>query len=86
MRSKEDAHDYSYFPDPDLMPLVLDQAWVDEIEKTLPELPDEKKARLIKAGLSPYDASVLVAEKESRPTISRPWSPPAPRPRPPPTG
>ncbi len=65
MRSKEDAHDYRYFPDPDLMPLVLDQAWVDEIAASLPELPDEKKARLIKAGLSPYDASVLVAEKES---------------------
>ncbi len=65
MRSKEEAHDYRYFPDPDLMPLVLDEAWVREIEKSLPELPDEKKARLIKAGLSPYDASVLVAEKES---------------------
>ncbi|HEX4301599.1 MAG TPA: Asp-tRNA(Asn)/Glu-tRNA(Gln) amidotransferase subunit GatB [Rhizomicrobium sp.] len=65
MRSKEDAHDYRYFPDPDLMPLVLDQAWVDEIAKSLPELPDEKKARLMKAGLSAYDASVLVAEQES---------------------
>ena len=65
MRSKEDAHDYRYFPDPDLMPLVLDQGWVDEIAKSLPELPDEKKSRFIKAGLSPYDASVLVAEKES---------------------
>ncbi|MGZ5940200.1 MAG: Asp-tRNA(Asn)/Glu-tRNA(Gln) amidotransferase subunit GatB [Rhizomicrobium sp.] len=65
MRSKEEAHDYRYFPDPDLMPLVLDEAWVREIQKSLPELPDEKKARLIKAGLSPYDASVLVAEKES---------------------
>jgi aspartyl-tRNA(Asn)/glutamyl-tRNA(Gln) amidotransferase subunit B len=65
MRSKEDAHDYRYFPDPDLMPLVLDQAFVDAIAASLPELPDEKKARLIKAGLSSYDASVLVAEKES---------------------
>ncbi|MEI9888001.1 MAG: Asp-tRNA(Asn)/Glu-tRNA(Gln) amidotransferase subunit GatB [Rhizomicrobium sp.] len=65
MRSKEDAHDYRYFPDPDLMPLVLEQAWVDAIARSLPELPDEKKARLIKAGLSPYDASVLVAEKET---------------------
>ena len=65
MRSKEEAHDYRYFPDPDLLPLVLDEAWVREIEKSLPELPDEKKARLIKVGLSPYDASVLVAEKES---------------------
>jgi len=65
MRSKEEAHDYRYFPDPDLLPLVLEEAWVKEIEKSLPELPDEKKARLIKLGLSPYDASVLVAEKES---------------------
>ncbi|HXC55491.1 MAG TPA: Asp-tRNA(Asn)/Glu-tRNA(Gln) amidotransferase subunit GatB [Rhizomicrobium sp.] len=65
MRSKEDAHDYRYFPDPDLMPLVLEQSFVDEIARSLPELPDEKKARLIEAGLSPYDASVLVAEKES---------------------
>jgi len=65
MRSKEEAHDYRYFPDPDLLPLVLDDAWVKEIEKSLPELPDEKKARMIKLGLSPYDASVLVAEKES---------------------
>ncbi len=65
MRSKEEAHDYRYFPDPDLMPLVLDEAWVKEIQASLPELPDEKKARLIKAGLSPYDASVLVAEKEN---------------------
>ena len=65
MRSKEEAHDYRYFPDPDLLPLVLDQAWVDGIAKSLPELPDEKKARLVKAGLSPYDATVLVAEKES---------------------
>jgi aspartyl-tRNA(Asn)/glutamyl-tRNA(Gln) amidotransferase subunit B len=65
MRSKEEAHDYRYFPDPDLLPLVLDQAWVDGIAKSLPELPDEKKARLVNAGLSAYDATVLVAEKES---------------------
>ncbi|MBL6937782.1 MAG: Asp-tRNA(Asn)/Glu-tRNA(Gln) amidotransferase subunit GatB [Alphaproteobacteria bacterium] len=65
MRSKEEAHDYRYFPDPDLLPLVLDQAWVDDIARSLPELPDEKKARLVKAGLSAYDATVLVAEKES---------------------
>jgi aspartyl-tRNA(Asn)/glutamyl-tRNA(Gln) amidotransferase subunit B len=64
MRSKEEAHDYRYFPDPDLLPLVLDAAWVGEIEKSLPELPDEKRARFIAAGLSPYDASVLVAERE----------------------
>src|ERR1700744_2315185 len=65
MRSKEEAHDYRYFPDPDLLPLVLDDAWVKEIASTLPELPDEKKARFVKLGLSPYDASVLVAERET---------------------
>jgi aspartyl-tRNA(Asn)/glutamyl-tRNA(Gln) amidotransferase subunit B len=65
MRSKEEAHDYRYFPDPDLLPLEFDQAWVDEIARSLPELPDDKKARLMKAGLSEYDASVVVAEKET---------------------
>ncbi len=65
MRSKEEAHDYRYFPDPDLLPLVLDQVWVDGIAKSLPELPDAKKARFMSLGLSPYDASVLVAEKET---------------------
>jgi aspartyl-tRNA(Asn)/glutamyl-tRNA(Gln) amidotransferase subunit B len=64
MRSKEEAHDYRYFPDPDLLPLELDQAWVDAIQKTLPELPDEKKARFMAQGLSAYDASVLVTERE----------------------
>ncbi|MFA5040270.1 MAG: Asp-tRNA(Asn)/Glu-tRNA(Gln) amidotransferase subunit GatB [Bdellovibrionales bacterium] len=66
MRSKEDAHDYRYFPDPDLLPLVLDPAMVERVKKTLPELPDDKKARFIgDFGLKPYDASVLVAEKAS---------------------
>jgi aspartyl-tRNA(Asn)/glutamyl-tRNA(Gln) amidotransferase subunit B len=65
MRSKEEAHDYRYFPDPDLLPLVIEQQWVDAIARTLPELPDEKKARFMRAGLSDYDASVLVAEKET---------------------
>lgn len=66
MRSKEEAHDYRYFPDPDLLPLTFDQAWVDEIKAGLPELPDEKKARYMDAfGLSSYDASVLVAERET---------------------
>ena len=65
MRSKEEAHDYRYFPDPDLLPLVLEQAWVDEIARALPELPDQKKARFMALGLSAYDASVLVAERET---------------------
>ncbi|MFO1249466.1 MAG: Asp-tRNA(Asn)/Glu-tRNA(Gln) amidotransferase subunit GatB [Alphaproteobacteria bacterium] len=64
MRSKEEAHDYRYFPDPDLLPLEFEQSWVDAIAKTLPELPDEKKARFMQSGLSAYDASVLVAERE----------------------
>jgi aspartyl-tRNA(Asn)/glutamyl-tRNA(Gln) amidotransferase subunit B len=64
MRSKEDAHDYRYFPDPDLLPLVLEQGFVDGIKATLPELPDTKKARFIADyKLSPYDAGVLVAEQ-----------------------
>jgi len=66
MRSKEEAHDYRYFPDPDLLPLEFSQGFVDELKTKLPELPDEKKARFMgEFGLSPYDASVLVAEKES---------------------
>ncbi|MBU2935348.1 MULTISPECIES: Asp-tRNA(Asn)/Glu-tRNA(Gln) amidotransferase subunit GatB [Pacificibacter] len=63
MRSKEEAHDYRYFPDPDLLPLEIEQAWVDDIQASLPELPDEKKARfVIEFGLSEYDASVLTAD------------------------
>ncbi|HEY2661367.1 MAG TPA: Asp-tRNA(Asn)/Glu-tRNA(Gln) amidotransferase subunit GatB [Caulobacteraceae bacterium] len=63
MRSKEEAHDYRYFPDPDLLPLVLDPAWIKAIEADLPELPDAKKARLqSQYGLSVYDAGVLVIE------------------------
>ncbi len=66
MRSKEEAHDYRYFPDPDLLPLELDAKWVDDIKAHLPELPDEKRARLMQAyGLAAYDASVLVAEREN---------------------
>ena len=66
MRSKEDAHDYRYFPDPDLLPLVLDEDWVEELKRGLPELPDAKRARfVIQYGLPVYDAGVLVAEKET---------------------
>jgi len=66
MRSKEEAHDYRYFPDPDLLPLELTQEYVDKLAADLPELPDEKRARFIADyGLSPYDADVLVAERES---------------------
>jgi aspartyl-tRNA(Asn)/glutamyl-tRNA(Gln) amidotransferase subunit B len=66
MRSKEEAHDYRYFPDPDLLPLALEQSYVDSLKRGLPELPDEKRARFIQQyGLSAYDASVLVAEREN---------------------
>ncbi len=64
MRSKEEAHDYRYFPDPDLLPLKLEQSWIDKIKESLPELPDQKKHRFMNDfGLSPYDASVLIAER-----------------------
>jgi aspartyl-tRNA(Asn)/glutamyl-tRNA(Gln) amidotransferase subunit B len=63
MRSKEEAHDYRYFPDPDLLPLEIDQAWVDAIAAAMPELPDAKKARFMADfGLTDYDASVLTAD------------------------
>jgi aspartyl-tRNA(Asn)/glutamyl-tRNA(Gln) amidotransferase subunit B len=64
MRSKEDAHDYRYFPDPDLLPLEFDDAFIEKMGKDLPELPDDKKARFVRElGLSVYDASILVSEK-----------------------
>jgi aspartyl-tRNA(Asn)/glutamyl-tRNA(Gln) amidotransferase subunit B len=66
MRSKEEAHDYRYFPDPDLLPLELTMEFVGELEKNLPELPDAKKQRFMSEfGLSDYDANVLVAERAS---------------------
>ena len=71
MRSKEEAHDYRYFPDPDLLPLTLDPAWVEAERARLPELLDARKARFMQDyGLSAYDAGVLVAERES-PSFSR---------------
>jgi len=64
MRGKEEAHDYRYFPDPDLLPLVIDEGWVEEIRSTLPELPDEKQARFIEAYEIPsYDAQVLTSSR-----------------------
>ncbi|MCH9663855.1 MAG: Asp-tRNA(Asn)/Glu-tRNA(Gln) amidotransferase subunit GatB, partial [Gammaproteobacteria bacterium] len=64
MRTKEEAHDYRYFPDPDLLPLEFDQAWVDKIAENLPELPDQKRARFVEQfGLSAYDAGVLADDK-----------------------
>jgi aspartyl-tRNA(Asn)/glutamyl-tRNA(Gln) amidotransferase subunit B len=64
MRSKEDAHDYRYFPEPDLLPLVLDQAWIETLRAQLPELPDAKRDRLIRDyGLTPYEAAIFVQEQ-----------------------
>src|SRR3569833_2077280 len=66
MRSKEEAHDYRYFPDPDLLPLEFDQAFIDELAKNLPELPDEKQARFITDyGVTPYAAMVLTLARET---------------------
>ena len=65
MRGKEEAHDYRYFPDPDLVPLVISQDWIEEVRATLPELPDVKRARFVdQLGLSAYDAEVLAADRE----------------------
>ena len=66
MRSKEEAHDYRYFPDPDLLPLEIEEAWIERVRASLPELPDAKRARLIaEYGLRDYDAGVLTAEAEA---------------------
>jgi aspartyl-tRNA(Asn)/glutamyl-tRNA(Gln) amidotransferase subunit B len=65
LRSKEDAHDYRYFPDPDLLPLELDEAFLDECKASLPELPDAKRKRYEGLGITPYNASVLTAEVET---------------------
>lgn len=64
MRSKEDAHDYRYFPDPDLLPLIIEDEFIESIKSTIPELPDKKKERLIKEfGINNYDAEVIVSDK-----------------------
>ena len=64
MRSKEDAHDYRYFPDPDLLPLILEDDWIKKIRSSIPELPDQKKERFIREySLSEYDSSVIVSDK-----------------------
>ncbi len=66
MRSKEDAHDYRYFPDPDLLPLVLEEEWIERVRSSLPELPDDKKKRFVSEyGLTPYDARVLAGDSEA---------------------
>jgi aspartyl-tRNA(Asn)/glutamyl-tRNA(Gln) amidotransferase subunit B len=65
LRSKEDAHDYRYFPDPDLLPLELDDAFLEECRASLPELPDAKRKRYEAQGITPYNASVLTAEVET---------------------
>jgi len=65
MRGKEEAHDYRYFPDPDLVPVVIDQEWIDRVRKELPELPDQRRQRFIDAfGLPEYDATILTASRE----------------------
>jgi aspartyl-tRNA(Asn)/glutamyl-tRNA(Gln) amidotransferase subunit B len=64
MRGKEEAHDYRYFPDPDLLPLILDETWIEDLGKTIPELPGEKTARLVRAyGISRYDAGILASSR-----------------------
>ena len=64
MRGKEDAHDYRYFPEPDLMPLEISREWVEEVRKTMPELPEQKRERYMSLGLSEYDASVIVEQMD----------------------
>ena len=65
MRGKEDAHDYRYFPEPDLMPLEISQNWIDEIKAKMPELPQAKRNRYVELGLTPYDANVIVEQMET---------------------
>ena len=66
MRSKEDAHDYRYFPDPDLLPLILEDDWIKKIRSSIPELRDQKKERFIREySLSEYDSSVIVSDKST---------------------
>jgi aspartyl-tRNA(Asn)/glutamyl-tRNA(Gln) amidotransferase subunit B len=65
MRIKEEAHDYRYFPDPDLLPLVIDETWIEAVRTSLPELPDQKRKRFIEVyGLPPYDAGIITTSRE----------------------
>ena len=64
MRGKEDAHDYRYFPEPDLMPLQISREWVNRIAETMPELPQARRNRYVGYGLTPYDANVLVEQQD----------------------
>ena len=74
MRSKEDAHDYRYFPDPDLLPLEVSEAWIEEVRAALPELPQAKRETFQREhGLTAYDAALLTQSARWRP-ISRAWS------------
>ena len=88
MRSKEEANDYRYFPDPDLLPVVLDAAFIESVRATLPELPDQKAARFVaQYGLSAYDAGVLTASRELADLLRGGGAAPCPRSRSsPPTG
>ena len=88
MRSKEDAHDYRYFPDPDLLPLEITPAWIDEVKAGLPELPQAMQARFeADYGLSAYDAAALTATRDTANTSRTAWPPPVGKtPRPAPTG
>jgi aspartyl-tRNA(Asn)/glutamyl-tRNA(Gln) amidotransferase subunit B len=64
MRTKEEAHDYRYFPDPDLLPLIISQTWIEEVRKQMPDLPAAKRAAYERLGLTPYQASVLTSSRE----------------------
>src|SRR5947199_4339841 len=64
MRTKEDAQDYRYFPDPDLPPLVIDEAWIERVREALPELPQAMKARFVAKGLTPYESATITGDRD----------------------